>query len=96
MPKIWFENEEEWVEVPRGITVREAALKHGIIVNRFALNCGGRGLPGCNCKVWIRSADGQVSGKTCWEKIPGRYLHGELRLACQAKVLGDLVVVTQP
>jgi len=95
MPKIYFKNEELTVEVEAGTTVKAAADAAGIVVRRTSVNCGGRGLPGCSCKVWVRGPERAVSPKSFVERIPGRTMVGELRLACQAKVFGDLTVATQ-
>jgi Na+-transporting NADH:ubiquinone oxidoreductase subunit NqrF len=96
MPKIRFENEQVTIDVPSGTTIRQAALDNGIIVNRSSVSCGGRGLPGCNCKVWVRARQGAINDPTFWEKLPFRAISGTLRLACQVRVQSDVSVATQP
>lgn len=95
MPKITFVNEARTVEVEPGTTVLQAGHDSGIMIRRTTLwDCGGRGFPGCTCRVWIRSRNGAASKKTVMEKLPFRRIEGELRLACQVKVNGDLTVIT--
>ena len=88
--------EHQDVEAPAGRDLRQVALEAGIWVNREyfkGLTCGGRGVCG-SCKVWVGDKAGTLSPATALERMHGA---GKgRRLACQAKVLGDLEVTTMP
>lgn len=105
MPKVRFLRAGVEVEVPAGTNLRQAALKHGVQLypgpHRF-LNC--HGLSQCgSCRVLLKDGtEKNVSPKTFMEKmrLGMSYFaigHGdEMRLACQAKVNGDLEVLERP
>jgi ferredoxin len=101
MPKLIFHNEDLAFEVKEGTNLRKAALEHGINLYppmQRLLNCHGHGLCG-TCKVQI-SDPGAVSprAKTKAEKRKtfDAPLWEKIRLACQTRVVGDLVVTTYP
>jgi len=105
MPKVTFQKEQKTIEVPKGTNLRAAAQKAEIQIYRGParlLNCRGDGK--CKtCRVKV-TPDGQLSPRTALELprdprtifqiIDHRDLIG-WRLACQAKVHGDIVVTTQ-
>jgi ferredoxin len=97
VPKITFLNEAIEVEVAAGQTIRDVADQAGITLVRGLfprLHCRGRGLCG-RCRVWATPRqDGALSPHTFWERI--RRYQGTRRLACQARVLGDVEVRTMP
>ena len=98
MPVVHFLNEAITVEVPAGASLYDAARKAGI--NLFvgfwkSYHCSGRGrCMGMGCRVWVTGGeDGAISPKTgVKEKL--RRLDGNQRLACMAKVTGDVEVRT--
>jgi uncharacterized 2Fe-2S/4Fe-4S cluster protein (DUF4445 family) len=93
VPKIRFLNEAIEVEATAGQTIREVAEQHGITLLRGLfprLHCGGRGWCG-RCRVW---ATGGLAPLTFWERL--RRYRGTRRLACQAKIQGDVEVRTTP
>jgi ferredoxin len=104
MPKVSFLNEALTVDAEKGQSIKEVAEAAG--VNLFEgfwaeyhdrwmpLRCSGRGICfGAGCRVWV--VKGDVSDRTLKEKIRPTH-RGAIRLACQAKVLGDVEVRTQP
>ena len=108
MPKVTFVNEKKEIEVPQGANLRHEAQKAGIELypgpHKY-LNCRGFGLCG-SCRVLVKSGAENLSPKSFIEKL-NLNLHpvtslayigheDEMRLACQAKVIGDCSVVTQP
>ena len=97
MPKIKFVVEYQTLDVQAGRSVREIALEAGIYPNREyfrGFNCGGRGLCG-TCKVWLRElTDHAVSPPNMRERFHG--MGDGRRLACQARVQGDIEVTTMP
>lgn len=96
MPTVFFEAENKKVEVPAGTTLRKAAKRAGVSVyggvNKLA-NCRGFGLCGTD-KVSVTPAE-CLSGLTFFEKLQLGEKAKE-RLACQAKIQGDLTVNTAP
>lgn len=94
MPTVTFQNENLKVEVPEGTTLRKAAQKAGVSVYggvNKVLNCRGFGLCGSD-KVTI-TPDNCVSAHSFFEKL--QFGAGsKTRLACQAKISGDVVVNT--
>ena len=97
MPKVFFLNEAVEVEAPAGRTILEIAEQHGILLQRGMfprLHCHGHGMCG-RCRVWATSrGEGALSPLTFWERI--RFYRGQRRLACQARVQGDVEVRTMP
>ena len=100
MPKVSFLNEVVTVEVERGRTVKDAADM--VAVKLFegfwaSYHCSGTGrCLGSGCRVWVKElVPGAVAARTFWERIRPTH-RGAIRLACQARVLGDVEVRTQP
>ncbi|HUG94444.1 MAG TPA: 2Fe-2S iron-sulfur cluster-binding protein [Planctomycetaceae bacterium] len=111
MPKITFVNEKKTIEVPEGANLREEALKAGVNVYQGVskvLHCPGFGM--CTtCKVNVRKGAENLSPPSRWERanMGNPLLHPltffsrigrekTLRLACQARVHGDVEVETHP
>jgi ferredoxin len=97
VPKVHFLNEAIEVEAASGQTLREIAEQHGIVLVRGlfpGLHCRGRGICG-RCRVWaMPRGEGALTPLTFWERL--RRYRGARRLACQAKVMGDVEVRTTP
>jgi ferredoxin len=108
MPKIKFVNEKKEIEVEPGANLRKAAMNAGIELYpglHQYVNCLGLGLC-ASCRVHVTKGLENVSPRGLWEKF--RLLAGpitffarlgherELRLACKARVNGDIEVETQP
>ncbi len=104
MPKVSFLNEVITVDAEKGKSILEVAQSAG--VNLFegfwadywdrwlGLWCSGSGrCPGAGCRVWV--VRGDVSPRTLKERIRPTH-RGAIRLACQARVVGDVEVRTQP
>ena len=105
MPKVKFYKEKQEIEVPVGANLRDAALKAGIAIypgiNR-TINCLGHGTCG-TCRVLLMNETVKnTSPMTFIERMRFRasYINlgdeAEMRLACQARVMGDVEVFTQP
>ncbi len=96
MPTVHFEAENRKVEVPAGTTVRQAAKKAGVSVygsvNRF-INCRGFGLCGTD-RIAVQPGE-CLNPPTIFEKLQLGDQPKE-RLACQARINGDLTVNTAP
>jgi ferredoxin len=96
MPTVFFETENRKVEVPAGTTLRKAAKKAGVSVyggvNKI-INCRGLGLCGTD-KITASPAE-CMNGMTFFEKLQLGEKSKE-RLACQAKIQGDVTVNTAP
>ena len=93
MPKITFVNEDRIAEVEKGRPVRAVAEELGIrldVEQFLGLNCGGRGL--CTaCLCWVEESEPGAAGpRSTMERLRG--LKGWRRLACVAKVEGDVRV----
>src|SRR5438445_13364004 len=98
MPKVYFVQEHREVDVAAGRTIKEIALEVGIDPNRKyqrLISCEGHGIfDGCKC--WVKEkTPGALTPKTIAERIL-HHLRGWQRLACQARVLGDIEVWTLP
>ncbi|MFO0984411.1 MAG: 2Fe-2S iron-sulfur cluster binding domain-containing protein [Planctomycetota bacterium] len=101
MPKLILANEGMSLEIPAGTNLRQALLARGINVyppmRRF-LNCHGLGLCG-TCKVEVSDPRAvEPAAKTRAEKkhtfdVPD---WSKIRLSCQCKVAGDMIVKTSP
>ena len=100
MPKVTFVNEAVTLEAERGKTLKELAEGAGInLYEGFwsIYHCSGSGkCIGNGCRVWVAEGkSGAASPRTFWEKIRPSH-SGQIRLACQVHVEGDLDVRTQP
>ena len=102
MPKVSFEMESVTVDIPAGGTIRDAALKAGIVLQRgfaAAHPCDGVALcTGFGCAVYLRTQDPAAVSAPTWRE---RLLHRKLlknrkRLACQCIPQRDVNVVTIP
>jgi ferredoxin len=97
VPKVHFLNEDVEAEARPGESIKDVADRVGIPLVRGLiprLHCHGHGLCG-RCRVWaMPGAAGGVSPLTLFERL--RFYRGSRRLACQAKVLGDVEVRTTP
>src|SRR5947209_6356786 len=108
MPKVEFITDKKEIEVPAGANLRQEAIKAGIPVykglHRY-LNCRGNGLCG-TCKVLVKKGKENLSPKVLLERFtlatsPSTSLaivghEEEMRLSCQARILGDCAVETRP
>ena len=85
MHTVRFVPHNKEISVPDGETLIRAALEAGVHVNA---SCGGEGVCG-KCRVIIENGtvDGGISEKLTKADIENGY-----RLACRARVTGDLVV----
>ena len=108
MPTVKFVKEKKSIEVADGANLRKEAMKNGIELypklNRV-LNCHGLGSCG-SCNVLVRNKDN--AKKPGWRERLRLWLgpltslkllshgEGEVRLACQTCVEGDIEVETQP
>jgi ferredoxin len=108
MPKVFFVNEKQELEVPQGANLRKEARKAGIEVHGTVesyLNCMGNGLCG-TCRVLVKKGMENLSPRTLMERInlnthPLTMLmaignEDELRLSCQVTVNGDCTIETHP
>ena len=110
MPKVKFVKEIKEVEVEPGANLRQVALREGVqlypgIHKNWWANCHGFGHC-ASCRVQIIKGVENVSPQGFFEKF--RLITGpitffarlghekDLRLACQARVNGDIEVETQP
>lgn len=104
MPQIHFTKEGKVVECERGEKLRDVARRHGIELYpglKRILNC--RGLGHCGeCRVHVTGGAENLSKKGLREKfriaVSWFKLGNEdrVRLACQARVEGDVTIETQP
>ena len=98
MPKVIFINENISAEVPRGAVLRDVALEQGVEIYRGMwthFNCRGLGLCG-RCRIWVLSSPSTVSKPTLLRERVLHRVHGDLRLACQVRVMGDVEIRTRP
>jgi ferredoxin len=108
MPSVKFVSEKKTIEVPPGSNLRREALKAAIELYpgiHKVFNCHGWGLC-ASCCVQIKKGKENVSPQTFRERL--RMILGmftstarkghedELRLACLARVLGDVEIETKP
>ncbi len=94
MPKITFKNSGKTFEVEKGISVLEAALRHGIAIYH---TCGGN----CSCSTCRVKVVSGAAALTPVEKCEAEVLDSfdlkpPYRLGCQALVFGDTVEVEVP
>ena len=108
MPTVKFVKEKKSIEVASGANLRKEALKNGVEIYagpHKVVNCRGLGQCG-SCNVLVKNNE-NASKKSLWEKVrlwlgPLTSLKmlshekGEIRLACQTRVQGDMEVETQP
>jgi ferredoxin len=90
MPAITFQPMGVTVTVAPGTTILEAARAQGIFLRHV---CGGKAMCGtCRCKVL--SGAGRLSAMARHEakRLRELYASGDVRLACQAGIQGDVVV----
>ncbi len=98
MPKVHFIREDKQVEVASGTNLRKFCKAEKIQIypwhSRIG-NCLGNGLCG-TCLVRVDDPD-SLSAKTTHEDVKlGADAPADFRLACQAEVVGDVRVLTQP
>jgi ferredoxin len=96
VPKVHFLNELVTAEVAENTTLREAAMRQGIELYRGMwthVNCLGNGICG-RCRVWVLPARASVSRPSLRERF--HRVKGEMRLACQLRIVGDVEVRTRP
>ena len=98
MPTITLIRENRTLDVPEGANLRRPPLDAGGAVYRTPddlVNCRGNGLCG-TCLVEVEPA-AALSGVTFREKGQlWKYGDRPLRLSCQATVVADLRLLTQP
>jgi ferredoxin len=98
VPKVTFVNEHRIVEAAAGSRVLDVAREAGVALDvarfRGALSCGGHGV--CRaCLCWVEEGAPGAAGPRSWmERLRG--LRGWRRLACRARVVGDLNVYSIP
>ncbi len=96
MPTIEFLLENKKIKVGKYANLRDATLKNGfdvyIGVDRLT-NCHGHGLCG-TCTMEIVEGLENLSPRTAVEKIQLKDKPENIRLSCQAEVLGNICVIT--
>jgi ferredoxin len=96
--RVTFVQENRIVEVEPGRTIKEIALELGIDPNRKyqrLISCEGLGIfDGCKC--WVRASSKRALNGKSWTERALHDLRGWQRLACQARVFGDVEVWTMP
>jgi ferredoxin len=104
MPIIKFINEKKEIQVPEGSNLRSEAMRAGVGlypgIHQIA-NCHGLGQCG-SCRVLVTKGMDNLSPMGTMErlrlKMSMAYIGNEdtMRLACQARVQGDIEVQTKP
>lgn len=109
MPTIKFVNEKVTAEAQEGEDIRTVARRSGVELYsgpHKVVNCMGFGTC-CSCNVVLKSGSEKVSKKGFMERI-NKWINPllglkilsnpdkDVRLACQAKVNGDVEVQTHP
>jgi len=95
MPKVTIRPLNQTIEAERGATIMEAAWNHGLY---WPTTCGGQGVcTSCACSVEAGAENLEPMGrselKTLREELgEGAIRSRGLRLACQARVRGDVTV----
>jgi 2Fe-2S ferredoxin len=98
MPKVTIEPLSQTIEVEDGATIMEAAWSHGLY---WPTTCGGQGIcTSCACSVEAGADNLEPMGrselKTLREELSEATVRSRrLRLACQARVRGDVTVTKQ-
>lgn len=97
MPEVTFVKQKRTISVEHGENLREAAIRAKLSVYPHIfkiLNCRGRGL--CtSCTVEIDSDHLEPRNETENQQLKKKLKNNpKLRLACQVKVTGDMVVKT--
>jgi len=112
MPKINFVKEKLSVDAADGDDIRTVAKQNGVQLYEGphkVVHCMGWGLCG-SCNVTIKKGSGNCTPRTFRERFIAKYLtpvplfllkilsndDKDVRLACQAKVHGDVEVETHP
>ncbi|MDD5688381.1 MAG: ASKHA domain-containing protein [Elusimicrobia bacterium] len=86
--KVTFQPDSNTISVPAGITIKEAAILAGIIIDA---PCGGEGKCG-KCKVTI--IEGVSSPNSVEQKlIQQKELKKGVRLSCQTKIFEEMTIV---
>jgi ferredoxin, 2Fe-2S len=94
MPRITFRNTGQTFEIERGLSVLDAALRHGVPIYH---TCGGN----CSCstcRVIVHSGGESLCPAEAGERevLDSFDLKAPHRLGCQALVFGDKVEVEIP
>jgi 2Fe-2S ferredoxin len=95
MPKVTIVPLNQVIEAESGVTIMEAAHEHGLY---WPTTCGGQGIcTSCACSVDEGAENlapiGRSELKTLSEELgEGAVRKRSLRLACQARVHGDVTV----
>ncbi len=104
MPQVHFKREGKTVECDEGAKLRDIASEHGIELYpeiKKYLNCRGLGFCG-DCRVHVLQGRENLSRKrfmealriaVSWFKLGNE---DKVRLACRARVQGDVEIQTQP
>ena len=104
MPTIKFTREKKTIQCAEGEKLRDVAMQNGIQLYpglKSTFNCHGFGQCG-ECRVHVVKGMENLAPKTLMERIRiavswFKFGHEhEVRLACQARVKGDVEVLTQP
>ena len=102
MPRIRFVRERLEVDAPVGANLGVVMSTHGIDLKRSRIRlCRGHGIC-AGCRVYLKSGDENVSDRTFIERLRmalGYFAighEGEVRLACQTRIQGDVSVETEP
>jgi 2Fe-2S ferredoxin len=95
MPKVTIQPLDRTIEAADGATIMETARAHGLY---WPTTCGGEGIcTSCACRIedGVDNLDppGRSERKTLTEERgEAVVLEGRLRLACQARLRGDVVI----
>lgn len=86
--KVTFLPDGHATTVPCGVTLAEAAARAGVFLS---MPCGGRGTCG-KCRVRITGGDVSEPTEAETALVDAGLLSSGIRLACQARVVGEIVV----
>ncbi|MBI2913266.1 MAG: (2Fe-2S)-binding protein [Chloroflexi bacterium] len=98
MPKVTIEPLGQSIEAEVGASIMEAAWSHGLY---WPTTCGGQGIcTSCACSVEAGDENlepmGRSEMKTLREELGEATIRSRrLRLACQARIRGDVTVTKQ-